>query len=129
MKSPKHAGKAAKKMPKARMATAVNLESVRWRLLADDEECLKMRSPHDTVPDYHPVLVLPMPTLSAAKKRLKFEKLSEEQKVEAIALAIYVSDGGNSVIPKWAQYVKEQRNIIVSTYRDRARSILTLISP
>ena len=49
-----------------------------------DGERRDLYAPHEDAQTV-PVLVLPFPTASAAKRRLKFERLSQEDKMKAIA--------------------------------------------
>jgi outer membrane receptor for monomeric catechols len=94
MKSPKHAGKAAKKLPPSKRP------AVLYRYQYEDADVITDLAPAKdddfAAATCSIVLVLPMPTLSAAKKALKWAKLGEEQKVEAIAKALYNLDTANA---------------------------------
>ena len=69
-----------------------------------------------------PVLCLPFPTASAAKRRLKWERMSEEQKVEVIAQGLRTIEA-----PHFAAKVSWKRCIDKSHYRNFARAVLHLL--
>lgn len=68
-------------------------------------------------------LVLPMPTLAAAKKRLRWEKLSEGKRELYAAKALWDSFQNHET--PWASLSGTQ----IEYWKDRARSVLSLIQP
>ncbi len=79
--APKRTRKQTATLPKCRVMYAL-LDAERLRILADGEQQLKMRSKHDTVPDYVPCLVLPFPTARQAQaaKRSFWAKTQEQRR-------------------------------------------------
>jgi hypothetical protein len=83
-----------------------------------------------------PTLVLPMPTLAAAKKRLRFERMTEEQKVEAMAWTLYRANNPSSHVPlpsfsKWLKMWQGPRDAETKerAWLRPARQLLSLIQP
>lgn len=87
-----------------------------------------------------PVLVLPFPSLKSAKAAKRFWKLSEEERVEAVAKAMFDYNYGKDrqtadflkklrgPLPTWEQLVTEcPENVIVESCRGKAVAILNLI--
>lgn len=70
-------------IPAARVMTAV--EGMEFRVMENNEPRLKMRSPHDVIPDYFPVAVIPCQSLRSARQRVKFERMAYEEKADAIS--------------------------------------------
>jgi hypothetical protein len=86
--------------------------------------------------DQVPVLVLPMPTLAAAKKRLRWERMAEEQKVEAMAWTLYRANNPSSHVPlpsfsKWLKMWQGPRDAETKerAWLRPARQLLSLIQP
>lgn len=79
---------------------------------------------------YCPVLVLPMPTLAAAKKRLRWERMTEGQKVDLIAGQLFAQHQLQFPIKlrhEWADMAREQREC--KGWYTAARQLLSLIQP
>lgn len=83
--------------PKARVMTA--MVDPHFRVLEVGESGLKMRSANDTIPDYHPVAVLPAATRKQAQQLCRFHNLSREHKVNAIKLVVPIYLWGR-VVPR-----------------------------
>lgn len=108
----KHAGKAAKP------------ETAHYAFL-EGEEMFYRAKPYKGAKGTHHI-ILDFPNVSSANRRLRWEKLSEEQKVEAIAKAQFESEGLRCFpVMRWNRAQHRVKEI----YRKDARSILNLISP
>lgn len=119
MKSPKHAGKAAKK---SRVMFATTNA---WNQNGSGHMVWRKPKPFGTWTGDITCLVLPMPTLSAAKKRLKWERMTERKKADAIAEIIAIEIATAFLRGQMdTQVVTEKREDYVA-----ARSIFNLISP
>lgn len=126
-KSPPPVASKAKQLPKPSLMYGQYPDSAKLDLTAhpSKEEAWQHAfhwGPGKTIP----VLVLPQPSASSARARLRFEKLSEEQKVEAMARAMCAHDELD-----WDKQFDSQTSgsggIDGEAYLSSARAILALV--
>lgn len=123
MKNPLHPTP-AKKMPKARVMFASQEDGdIRYHRTAPDAaECIS-HTPlflRDPKASFYPVAILPVSTPRQAKELVRFANMTEEEKIERLAEAIWKESGSDSLSTPWVKL----REYLKAGYRDSARAAL-----